>query len=399
MIVMVRTRDNREKGSYSSGRKQEGRPAAGVHGDNRNQSSRPEASKLSDRKPQGRPEASKWSDRKPQGRPEAGKWSDRKPEGRPEAGKWSDRKPQGRPGASKWSDRKPEGIPEAGKWVDGPKQERKPFRERYTDSAKQVNPNDSEIVENKFSIEDIPQLEGRNPIIEALKSGRTIEKLLVSKGSQEGSIRQIISMAKEKGIIINEVERIKLDNMSETGSHQGVIAIVSPYSYVEVEDIINYAKQRNEKPFIIILDEIHDPHNLGSIIRSADASGAHGVIISKRRAVGLTPTVAKASAGAIEHMKVAKVTNISQTIKYLKEQGLWIIGTDMDGQKTYYETDLTGAIAVVIGNEGEGINKLVKENCDFVVKLPMMGKISSLNAAVSGAVIMYDIVRQRILKG
>lgn len=246
--------------------------------------------------------------------------------------------------------------------------------------------------------EDIPRLEGRNPVIEALKSGRTIEKLYVAKGAQEGSIRQIISMAREKGIVINEVDRIKLDSMSETKSHQGVIASVSPYKYIEVEEILDYAKQRNEQPFIIILDEIYDPHNLGSILRTADASGAHGVIISKRRAVGLTPTVAKASAGAVEYMKVAKVTNISQTIKMLKDHGLWVVGADMDGEKAYFEADLKGPIALVIGSEGEGMGKLVKENCDFVVNLPMKGSISSLNAAVAGAIIMYEISRQRILR-
>jgi len=256
------------------------------------------------------------------------------------------------------------------------------------------------VVEDKKNVfEDIPRLEGRNPVIEALKSGRTIEKIYIAKGSQEGSIRQAISMAREKGIVINEVDRVKLDAMSETRSHQGIIAIVTPYKYVEVDDILDYARQKNEPPFVIILDEIYDPHNLGSIIRTADASGAHGIIISKRRAVGLTPTVAKASAGAVEYVKVAKVTNITQTIKQLKEQGLWIVGTDMDGDRTYFEADLTGPIAVVVGSEGEGMGKLVKENCDFIVRLPMKGKISSLNAGVAGAIVMYEITRQRLLKG
>lgn len=249
------------------------------------------------------------------------------------------------------------------------------------------------------AIEDTTKLEGRNPVIEALKSGRTVEKLLVAKGSQEGSIRQIMSMAREKGIVISEVERVKLDNLSETGSHQGVIAIVSPYKYSEVDDILEYAKERQEPPFIVVLDEIFDPNNLGSIIRTADACGVHGVIISKRRAVGLTPAVAKASAGAIEYMRVAKVTNISQTLKYLKEKGLWIAGADMDGPKAHFEADLTGPLAIVVGSEGEGIGKLIKENCDFLVRLPMKGSISSLNAGVAGAVLMYEIVRQRILKG
>lgn len=246
---------------------------------------------------------------------------------------------------------------------------------------------------------DILRLEGRNPVIEALKAGRTVEKLYIAKGANEGSIRQVISMAREKGIVINEVERAKLDAMSETGSHQGVIAVVSPYSYVDVDDILDIAQKKGEPPFIIVLDEIYDPHNLGSILRTANAVGAHGVIISKRRAVGLTPTVAKASAGAIEYVKVAKVTNIVQTLKSLKDKGIWVIGADMDGDRPYYEADLKGPIALVVGNEGEGIGKLVKENCDIIVKLPMKGEISSLNAGVAGGIIMYEILRQRILKG
>lgn len=247
--------------------------------------------------------------------------------------------------------------------------------------------------------EDIPKLEGRNPILEALKSGRTIEKMYIAKGVREGSLIQIISMAKDKGIVIHEVDREKLDAMSETRSHQGVIAIVSPYKYVEVDEILDDARRKGEPPFIILLDEIYDPNNLGSILRTANACGAHGVIISKRRAVGLTPAVAKSSAGAIEYVKVSKVTNIVNTIKYLKEQGVWIAGADMDGRKMYFEADLTGPIALVIGSEGQGIGKLVKENCDFIIRLPMMGEISSLNAGVAGAVAMYEIVRQRILKG
>lgn len=252
---------------------------------------------------------------------------------------------------------------------------------------------------NEPETEDILRLEGRNPVMEALKSGRTIEKLLVAKGSQEGSIRQIIAIAREKGIVVSEVDRVKLDNMSETRSHQGVIAIISPYSYVDVDDMLELAAQRNEPPFIVVLDEIFDPHNLGSILRTADACGAHGVIITKRRAVGLTPTVAKSSAGAIEYVKVAKVTNISQTLQYLKEKGLWIAGADMDGKKSYFEADLTGPIALVVGSEGGGVGRLIKENCDFLVRLPMKGHISSLNAGVAGAIVMYEILRQRILKG
>lgn len=270
---------------------------------------------------------------------------------------------------------------------------------KQQDGRNSTKPRKPAAKDVKNEWEDIPRLEGRNPVLEALKAGRTIEKLYVAKGAQEGSIKQIISMAREKKIVIHETDRVRLDSMSETQSHQGVIAVVSPYKYVEIEDILDYARQRNEQPIVVILDEIYDPHNLGSIIRTADASGVHGIIIAKRRAVGLTPTVAKASAGAVEHMRVAKVTNISQTIKLLKDQGMWIVGADMDGEKTYLEADLTGPIALVIGSEGQGIGKLVKENCDFLVNLPMKGSISSLNAGVAGAIIMYEIVRQRALKG
>jgi 23S rRNA (guanosine2251-2'-O)-methyltransferase len=272
---------------------------------------------------------------------------------------------------------------------------KKPISKRNNSSEKVRYPKDNK--EDK-KYQDIPMLEGRNPVIEAIKSGRTIEKILIAKGSQEGSIRQLIAMAREKGLVIVEVDREKLDYMSETKSHQGVIAITSPYKYVEVQDILNYAKEKGEKPFVIILDEIYDPHNLGAIIRTAEATGAHGIIIPKRRAVGLTPTVAKASAGAIEYVKVAKVTNISQTINKLKENGLWIVGADMDGDKSYFESDFTDAIALVIGSEGEGISRLVKDRCDYLVNMPMKGKVSSLNASVAGAVLMYEVVRQRITK-
>jgi rRNA methylase, putative, group 3 len=277
--------------------------------------------------------------------------------------------------------------------------EGKPQDKRKVNDRKPLRNINDEFKDERKAGEDIPRLEGRNPVIEALKAGRTIEKLLIAKGSHEGSIRQVISLARDKGVVINEVERVKLDAMSETGSHQGVIAIVSPYSYADVDDILSLAREKGEPPFIILLDEIYDPHNLGSMLRTANAAGAHGVIISKRRAVGLTPTVAKASAGAVEYMKVAKVTNIAQTIAYLKEQGIWIVGADMDGDKLYYEANLTGPIAIVVGSEGEGIGKLIKESCDFLVKLPMKGEISSLNAGVAGGILMYEILRQRTLKG
>ena len=238
------------------------------------------------------------------------------------------------------------------------------------------------------------QVEGRNAVLEVFKSGRDIEKIIVAKGNTEGTIRPIMSMAAEKGVVLQQVERRRLDEMSQTKNHQGVIAIVSSHSYVDVEDILERARQKGKDPFIIILDEITDPHNLGAILRTADAAGADGVIISKRRSVGLTATVAKTSAGAIEYVPVAKVTNIAKTIDDLKKEGLWIACTDMDG-KSYFESDLKGPIALVIGSEGDGVGRLVKEKCDFTVSIPMYGEISSLNASVAAALFMYEVVRQR----
>lgn len=239
------------------------------------------------------------------------------------------------------------------------------------------------------------RLEGRNPVLEALRSGRTIDKLLVLKGKKEGSILQIIAIAKEKGIVIQETEKARLDELSQIGSHQGVIAFVSPYKYSNVEDILNAAKVKGEDPFIVILDEITDHHNLGAVIRSADASGAHGVIVPKRRAAGLSSVIAKTSAGAVEYVPVAKVANISQAIQMLKKQGIWVVAADADGDKNYYESNLKGPIALVIGSEGEGIGRLVKENCDFLVKIPMKGQVASLNAGVAAAILMFEVVRQR----
>jgi 23S rRNA (guanosine2251-2'-O)-methyltransferase len=240
-------------------------------------------------------------------------------------------------------------------------------------------------------------VEGRNPVIETLKSGRTVEKLYIAKGSTEGSIKKIIALAKEKGIVVNEVERIRLDNMSTTGSHQGVIALVTPFIYSEIEDMLQVAKDKGEDPFIVVLDEIEDPHNLGSIIRSVNVLGAHGVIIPKRRSVGVTATVLKSASGAADYTKIAKVTNLTAVIKELKDKGLWIIGADMNG-KPCYESNLTGPIALVIGSEGSGISKLVKDNCDMVVSIPVIGEVNSFNASVAAGITMYEIVRQRINK-
>jgi 23S rRNA (guanosine2251-2'-O)-methyltransferase len=236
---------------------------------------------------------------------------------------------------------------------------------------------------------------GRNPVMEALKSGREIDKILIAKGTEGGSLIKIVGKAKDRGIIIQYVDRQKLNEMSESDAHQGIIAMVAAYEYSDLEDILEGAKQKNKDPFILILDEIMDPHNLGSIMRTADAVGVDGIIIPKRRSVGLTATVAKSSAGAIEYVPVAKVSNIAQTIDRIKEKGIWVAGADMSGAKEHYNTDLKGPLALVIGNEGEGISRLIKEKCDFLVKLPMAGEVSSLNASVAAAVLMYEVFRQR----
>ncbi|HHY82525.1 MAG TPA: 23S rRNA (guanosine(2251)-2'-O)-methyltransferase RlmB [Clostridiales bacterium] len=238
------------------------------------------------------------------------------------------------------------------------------------------------------------RIEGKNPVLEALRSGRTIEKLLIARGSSEGPIREIVKRARDNGVVIQEVDRQRLDEISESGAQQGVIAFVTPYKYVEVDEIIQHAKERDEDPFLIILDEITDPHNFGAIIRTAECSGAHGVIIPKRRSVGLTPAVIKASAGAVEYMPVAKVTNLSRLLEDLKKQGIWIAGADLEGSEFTCQ-DLTGPIALVIGSEGHGISRLVKEKCDFLIKIPLMGKIESLNASVAAGILMYEVVRQR----
>lgn len=237
-------------------------------------------------------------------------------------------------------------------------------------------------------------IEGRNPIIEALKNNRPIEKIMVNKASKEGSIKKILAMARDNKVIIQEVDRHKLDEMSESHAHQGVIAITSDYRYYELDEILEIPKERGEDPFFIILDGITDPHNLGSIIRTADAVGAHAIIIPKRRSVQITPIVAKASAGAVEYVPVCKVTNIVNTIKTLKENGLWIAAVDMDGQ-TFYQQNLAGPLGLVVGSEGEGISRLVKQNCDFTVSMPMSGNVTSLNASVAGGILLYEVYRQR----
>ena len=242
------------------------------------------------------------------------------------------------------------------------------------------------------------QVEGRNSVLELLESGKDINKIFISKGERHGSINKIISKAKERRIIIVEKEKNKMKEMAQTPNYQGVIAVVPPFDYCEVEDILECAKKRNEEPFILILDGIEDPHNLGSIIRTAETAGVHGIIIPKRRAASVNSTVNKTSAGAVEYMKIARVTNISDTISRLKENGIWICGTDINTDTYYYEQDLTGPIGIVIGNEGSGISNKVKNNCDFLVKIPMKGKITSLNASVSTGIIIYEALKQRDAK-
>lgn len=238
-------------------------------------------------------------------------------------------------------------------------------------------------------------IEGRNAVIEAFRSGKTIDKLYVLDGCKDGPVMTIIREAKKTDTIIRYVDREILDRLSKTGHHQGVVANAAAYDYAEVEDILNAAREKGEPPFVFILDGIEDPHNLGAIIRTANLAGAHGVIIPKRRAVGLTATVAKTSAGALNYTPVAKVTNLSATIEELKKEGLWFVCADMGG-KTMYNLNLTGPIGLVIGNEGEGVSRLVKEKCDYVASIPMKGNIDSLNASVAAGVLAYEIVRQRM---
>lgn len=242
------------------------------------------------------------------------------------------------------------------------------------------------------------QVEGRNSVLELLESGKDINKIFIAKGERHGSINKIIAIAKEKGIIIVEKDKRQMDEMAQNQNYQGVIAIVPPFEYCEIEDIIDYAKEKNEDPFVLILDGIEDPHNLGSIIRTAETAGVHGVIIPKRRAATVNSTVNKTSAGAVEHMHIARVTNISDAIQKLKDEGLWICGTDINTEKYYYDQDLTGPLGIVIGNEGNGMSEKVRKNCDFLVKIPMKGKVTSLNASVSTGIVIYEAVEQKLRK-
>lgn len=239
------------------------------------------------------------------------------------------------------------------------------------------------------------QIEGRNAVLELLESDKDINKIYITKGELKGSINKIIAIANEKKVIIVQKDKKQMDMMAQSENYQGVIAVVPPYEYVDVEDILEVAKERNEDPFILILDGIEDTHNLGAIIRTAETAGVHGIIIPKRRAAQVNSTVSKVASGALEYMKIARVNNITDTISKLKDKGVWICGTAIDADKFYYDQNLTGPLAIVIGNEGKGISDLVKRNCDFLVKIPMKGKVTSLNASVSTGIIVYEAVKQR----
>lgn len=239
------------------------------------------------------------------------------------------------------------------------------------------------------------QVEGRNAVIELLESGKDINKLYITKGEKNGSINKIIALAKENKVVIVEKDKKQMEEMAQTDNYQGVIAIVPPFEYCEIEDILNYAKDKEENPFVLILDGIEDTHNLGAIIRTAETAGVHGIIIPKRRAASVNSTVSKVSCGAVEYMRIARVNNITDSIKKLKEDGLWICGTSISAEKYYFNQDLTGPLGIVIGNEGKGMSDLVEKNCDFLVKIPMMGKVESLNASVSTGIIVYEALKQR----
>ncbi|GAA0860778.1 MULTISPECIES: 23S rRNA (guanosine(2251)-2'-O)-methyltransferase RlmB [Clostridium] len=276
----------------------------------------------------------------------------------------------------------------------------KPVREKreYKETRRTYEKPARENIERNNAVESVREdlIIGRNAVMEALKSDKTIEALYVTKGQREGSINAILSLAKENRVVIKEVDKKKLDSMSNGEVHQGAIAVITPYKYFEIKDILDAAKEKGESPFIVILDELEDPHNLGSIIRTAETCGVHGIIIPKRRNVGVTPTVYKSSVGAVEHVKIAKVTNINATIDELKEEGIWVYGADIEGKEYSYEVDFSGPCALIIGSEGRGISKLTLKKCDKLVKIPMIGRINSLNASVAGGIMMYEVLKGRL---
>ena len=264
---------------------------------------------------------------------------------------------------------------------------------------RQDRPRRADRFADRTPVEEVEgQLEGRNALQEALKSGRTIDKVFVASGEIDRSLQRLAAEAQKAGAVVVPVDRRKLDAMSTTRAHQGVIALAAAHVYYTIDDILEEAASRGETPLIVVCDELSDPHNLGAILRSAECAGAHGVIIPKRRSVGLTATVAKASAGAVEYMKVARVTNISAAIQELKDKGVWVFGTAAEGSIPMYQADLSGPAAIVIGNEGDGISQLVRKNCDVMVNIPMKGRISSLNASAAASILLYEAVRQRLGK-
>ena len=264
-------------------------------------------------------------------------------------------------------------------------------------AGRKTPPRRADRFAQREEIEEVEgQLEGRNAVSEALKSGRTIDKIFVADGDIDKGLQRLAAQAKEAGAVVVSVDRRKLDAMSYTRAHQGIIALAAAHEYATIDDILAEAAARGEAPLIVICDELSDPHNLGAILRSAECAGAHGVIIPKRRSVGLTATVAKASAGAVEYMKVARVTNINSAISELKDKGVWVFGTAAEGSIPMYQADLSGPAAIVIGNEGDGMSPLVRKNCDVMVSIPMAGRISSLNASAAASILLYEAVRQRI---
>ena len=270
-------------------------------------------------------------------------------------------------------------------------------RPEHRDNGRRPERRADRFAERREPVEEIEgQLEGRNALQEALKSSRTIDKVFIADGDTDRSLQRLAAEAREAGAVIVPVDRRKLDQMSTTRSHQGVIALAAAHEYYTIDDLLEEAAARGENALLVICDELSDPHNLGAIMRSAECAGAHGVIIPKRRSVGLTATVAKASAGAVEYMKVARVTNINNTINELKEKGVWIFGTAAEGSIPMYKADLTGPAAIVIGNEGDGMSPLVRKNCDVMVHIPMKGRISSLNASAAASILLYEAVRQRL---
>lgn len=271
-------------------------------------------------------------------------------------------------------------------------------RQKRTGSATQTRPEGRQQRREASELRELPDdvLIGRNAVLEALKAGRSINRLLLADGDRESHVSEILALARERGIVCQSVQRGKIESVAGGHRHQGVLAYVAPVAYAELEEILQKAEEKGEPPFLLLLDELEDPHNLGALLRTADAVGVHGVLLPKRRSVPLNATVAKTSAGAIEYVPVAHIGNVAQTLARLKEKGFWVAGADMDGQQAYYEANLTGPLVLVVGSEGRGMSRLTREACDFIVKLPMVGRINSLNASVAGSVLMYEAMRQRL---